>query len=269
MPNNGLFLGFPPHLIIDIVFESSANSAPSWFKPAVLAAAAQLGSLIYSPIRASCTVGWGTINGSGFGGVGGSNYSLVSMNYVDVRAALIARAKSANALQAVSTLPASPPGQSTMQVGPAQAIHLGGGISTPPYCWCGFGTGQNWSFSGTPGVGQIEFNEACLHELAEAVLGRFCFEDSFCSVPDLYCYQSNGVRNLGNGYTSGQPRYFSIDSGATNLRSFNTISPGDTGDWAGAGGPSPFDSSATTGQLVPLKSYDLTMIDVLGWSSLP
>jgi len=44
---------------------------------------------------------------------------------------------------------------------------------------------------------------------------------------DLFSWSSAGVRNL----TSKGSRYFSIDSGSTNIVGFNQIPPGDFGDW--------------------------------------
>ncbi len=44
---------------------------------------------------------------------------------------------------------------------------------------------------------------------------------------DLFAWLSRGVRNL----TSDGPRYFSIDSGNTNIVDFNQAPPGDLGDW--------------------------------------
>ena len=56
-----------------------------------------------------------------------------------------------------------------------------------------------------------------------------------CGVPpsanlrpqDLFSWSSPGVRNL----TSDGSRYFSIDSGSTNIVGFNQTPPGDFGDW--------------------------------------
>ena len=44
---------------------------------------------------------------------------------------------------------------------------------------------------------------------------------------DLFSWSSSGVRNL----TSNGSRYFSIDSGSTNIVGFNQTPPGDFGDW--------------------------------------
>jgi hypothetical protein len=56
-----------------------------------------------------------------------------------------------------------------------------------------------------------------------------------CAIPpptdlrpqDLFSWSSTGVRNL----TSNGSRYFSINSGSTNIVGFNQIPPGDFGDW--------------------------------------
>jgi hypothetical protein len=56
-----------------------------------------------------------------------------------------------------------------------------------------------------------------------------------CTIPppaslrpqDLFSWASPGVRNL----TSDGSRYFSIDSGSTNIVNFNQTPPGDFGDW--------------------------------------
>jgi len=64
-----------------------------------------------------------------------------------------------------------------------------------------------------------------------------------CTIPppatlrpqDLFSWSSSGARNL----TSDGSRYFSIDSGSTNIVSFNQRAPGDFGDWLSPGCPQP------------------------------
>ncbi len=64
-----------------------------------------------------------------------------------------------------------------------------------------------------------------------------------CGVPpsanlrpqDLFSWSSPGVRNR----TSTGSRYFSIDSGSTNIVGFNQTPPGDFGDWLSAPCPQP------------------------------
>ena len=101
-------------------------------------------------------------------------------------------------------------------------------------------------------------------------MGRFCnAAGGNFTIPDMYCFSASGTHNFGATNTS--PRYFSVDNGVTNLKGY-TISTGppsqpDPGDWVGGATPSPFDATATSGVTVNLQSYDLTMIDVLGYSS--
>jgi Alpha-galactosidase, CBM13 domain/FG-GAP-like repeat/Fibronectin type III domain len=52
---------------------------------------------------------------------------------------------------------------------------------------------------------------------------------------DLFSWSSHGARNL----TLNDSRYFSIDSGSTNIVNFNQISPGDFGDWLSEPCPQP------------------------------
>src|SRR4029077_10030343 len=64
-----------------------------------------------------------------------------------------------------------------------------------------------------------------------------------CGVPpaanlrpqDLFSWRSPGNRNL----TSNGSRYFSIDSGSTNIVDFNQTPPGDFGDWLSEACPQP------------------------------
>lgn len=257
------------HLTINLVQDSGVSGAPVGFWPAVLAAVADFQSRVFSSAVIELHVDWGKVNGQAIGGISSSDYSLVINTYAQVKAALIGNAKSVGALQAVSTLPASAPGGvTTMVLTGAQQNILGLANNTSNYAYIGFATGTNWSFSGTPGAGQVDFKGICLHEITEA-LGRLSFEGSIVgagnySVLDLYTYSANGARNL----TATGTRYFSIDSGATNQRSLGS---GDLGDWSGgglySGQASPFNGSALTGQLLPLLPCDTLLIDALGMSS--
>ncbi len=64
-----------------------------------------------------------------------------------------------------------------------------------------------------------------------------------CSIPrpvnlrpqDLFSWSSRGVRNL----TLDGSRYFSINSGSTNIVGFNQTPPGDFGDWLSEACPQP------------------------------
>ncbi len=92
---------------------------------------------------------------------------------------------------------------------------------------------------------------------------------------DLFSWSSPGVRNL----TTDGSRYFSIDSGSTNIVNFNQTPPGDFGDWLSPACPQPHpyvqnafacpdqfsDVSATSPEGINLDviGYDLVTIPYL------
>jgi hypothetical protein len=84
---------------------------------------------------------------------------------------------------------------------------------------------------------------------------------SLCDSPiDLFRYTGNGVFNLNP--TNGS--YFSIDSGATNLNTFNGTSGGDLSDWAGLT-PDAFNHSLSTNQIEGFSPADITLMDAIGY----
>lgn len=262
--------------VINLTFDSSTSGAPAGFFTAAQAAATQLGKLIYINKTVDVTIQWGPLVGApgnqqATGLVSHSQYKIDSIAYSTVKSALFTQAKSANALAAWNTLPSSAPSGASSGVfisWPMQNTMFGTS-HVAPYAYAGFASSQNWSYSGAPGAGQIDFNEACLHELTEC-LGRYSLPGTIfanvCGPLDLFCYSGNGVPVIS---TTGT-RYFSIDSGATNQRTFQNSSD-DYGDWSGgglySGSPSPFDGSVTSSQLVPLLPCDTLLIDTIGYSS--
>jgi hypothetical protein len=107
-------------------------------------------------------------------------------------------------------------------------------------------------------------------------MGRASFLDTRgqYSVIDLYRYAGPGIRKT----NTGDPAYFSIDNGDTNLDSFNDtrIAAGDLADWAPNAGPSgvfkyagadAFDNNSLPGQINGLSSTDLTLMGALGWDA--
>lgn len=277
----GLISGFTPsgpHLTINLIFDQSALAGPSAMRTAVQTCATQMQNIIYSPLTVNIDVGWGGMGGSPTTAdtIGvtnfASNYNTTPFNatYAQVKAALIANAKSANALAAVVTLPGSDPaGTGVYQLNPNQAYNYG--LVSQPGAqtqWMGFATTVAWNYTSNPGPTEYDFIAACLHELSET-LGRYsvyCTVSSIFSAIDLYRFSSNGVRGLSGGNT-----YFSINSGLTNLHSYqNSVcgAGGDAGDWAGSQSPiSPFDINPTQGSAEPMQSFDLILLDILGWSS--
>src|SRR4029453_15064285 len=96
-----------------------------------------------------------------------------------------------------------------------------------------------------------------------------------CSVPppvnlrpqDLFSWSSRGVRNL----SLEGSRYFSIDSGRTNIVGFNQTSPGGFGDWLSEACPQrhPFvqNAFACAGQFsdISATSPEGINLDVIGY----
>src|SRR6266496_2624805 len=84
---------------------------------------------------------------------------------------------------------------------------------------------------------------------------------------DLFSWSSRGVRNL----TLNGSRYFSIDSGSTNIVGFNQTSPGDFGDWLSEACPQrhPFvqNAFACAGQFsdISATSPEGINLDVIGY----
>src|SRR6267378_2294449 len=84
---------------------------------------------------------------------------------------------------------------------------------------------------------------------------------------DLFSWSSPGVRNL----TSSGPRYFSINSGSTNIVNFNQDPNGDFGDWLSPACPQPHpyvqNAFGCTGQSsdVAATSPEGVNLDVIGY----
>ena len=82
---------------------------------------------------------------------------------------------------------------------------------------------------------------------------------------DLFSWSSPGVRNL----TSNGSRYFSIDSGSTNIVGFNQTPPGDFGDWLSEACPQthPYVQNAfgCPGQFSDISAPEGINLDVIGY----
>lgn len=277
---SGLNVSAPAqHLTIVLDYDSSVNSAPAGFKPAMVACATTLSGLIVSPATIHFQVGWGEAMGATVTGAGLSFETILTsvsspsiVTYTNIRNGLIANAKSANALQAVSTLPVSDPapGATNRVVHLSHARQLGmisqGALDVSiPYAWIGFSSGLPWNYTQTAGPSEYDIVSVCLHEATET-MGRLIYAGATFaaySPYDYFRYASNGTRQFGG--TAASPAYFSINSGTTDLRDFTTDNSADPGDWVGVG-PSPFDGNASTGPR-PLTSYDTTVLQAIGYDS--
>jgi hypothetical protein len=209
--------------------------------------------------------------------------NVTSISYSTVRQALVSEAA-----PGFGTLPSSSPISGALEVASAQEKALGLiGPSSALDGWLGVasdseiqafgGTGWSYSATATPGADQYYLVGVLEHEFSE-VMGRTSFLDvrGQYSVIDLYRYSGAGVRRT----NTGDPAYFSIDNGNTNLDSFNDsrIAVGDLADWAPNAGPSgvfkyagadAFDNNSLPGQINGLSSTDLTVMSALGWNATP
>src|SRR5712691_8123489 len=186
-----------------------------------------------------------------------------------------------------NTLPSSSPISSQLVLGSAaeKALSLIGADNTLDG-WVGIASnatlqplGVSWSFSptATPASNQVYIVGTLEHEFAE-VMGRTSYLTARgdYGIMDLYRYSASGVRQTG----TGDPAYFSIDNGKTNLDNWNDTvrGGGDIGDWAsnvsGAtnfkfAGADAFLAFSPSGQIDGLTTTDRTLMAALGWSATP
>jgi Ca2+-binding RTX toxin-like protein len=254
-------------MLINLMYDNSVGSAPSGFETAVSAAAQALDSLITNPITVNIAVGYGEYDGAPLPvdvSEGGSAAGL-GLTYAQLEQYLQATASSAADTTSVANLPAvDPTGGSGFYISPAQEKAWGllpanagevdgyvGFSSTYPDF--NYNPNDRSSPSGTDFVGVVE------HELTHA-LGRISGSGIYTAL-DLFRYAAPGsLQSVG-----GQPAYFSIDGGKTDLDNFATTS--DYADWDGTNaGPDSFDAFAPFGVENTVTPADITEMDVLGFS---
>jgi hypothetical protein len=271
---------------INVTYDANTlTNAPSEFYTAVNYVVALFDATFTNSASINIEVGYGDFpyDGSALtSDLGESQQSNVaSASYSQVTQALVSDGASG-----ASTLPSSSPIKGTLELGSAQEKALGLiGSSSALDGWVGIAsdseleelTGDGWSFSATatPAADQYYLVGVIEHEFSE-VMGRTSYLDTRgeYGILDLYRYAGPGIRKT----STGDPAYFSIDSGDTNLDSFNdsSIAVGDLGDWAPNAGPSgvfqyagadAFDNNSLPGQINGLSSTDLTVMEALGWDA--
>lgn len=254
--------------VINIAWDSTVASAPAGFMSAVLAEVQHLESLFADPVTINIQVGYGAVAGSVLpgGAVGGSGASNVAVSYSSLVAALRADAKTTTDASVLASLPATSPVSGTVYVSTAEAKALGliaaGGTSIDGYA--AFSSSLTFTYNDTGGVaaGTYDFTAAVQHEFGE-ILGRTMLNgyNGNNMFYDLLHYSAPGVRD----FSGSTPGYFSPDGGVTNDGALNTVSGGDTGDWASSMGNDSFNAFASPGVVCSLSSFDLTLLDALGW----
>ena len=114
-------------MIIDVVYDSSVNSAPLAFTTAVNSAVNFLEDTFLDNVTITINVGFGTVQGKplDFGALGESVTWLSNFTYQQIKTALAADAKSADDANVVASLPANDPTNGGYWVTNAEAKAIG------------------------------------------------------------------------------------------------------------------------------------------------
>jgi hypothetical protein len=271
---------------LNITYDSSTlSTAPATFFTAVNYVANLYDTTFTNNVTVNIEVGYGDLpsDNSVVPPLGESNfYYDYGLSYPHVRQILL----NENA-PGSSTLPSTAPIGGNLTINTAEEKALGLiGVSTALDGSVSIASnatletlGDSWSFSpaATPASNQYYIVGTLEHEISE-VMGRVSELNlpNEYSVMDLYRYEAAGVRQTG----TGDPSYFSIDGGQTNLDSWNNaqIKSGDLGDWAPHAGPSgilkyagpdAYLNNSLPGQINGLSQTDLTLMAALGWNVAP
>ncbi len=256
---------------INISYDASANSAPSWFKSAVTFAVGQMNALIANPITLNLTFSWGQENNIPIrAGAAAQNQSYGGyVNYATLYGALSSHATSADDRTAVAALTATDPthgGQFYVPTAMMKTLGLLNATSTSPDGFVGLDSSLNWSpnANGNVGPGQYDPVVSIEHEISE-VMGRVGYLSSsqrpnVYGPIDLFRYTAPGQRDLTPGTGS-----FSID-GHTLQKTFNNpLLGGDAADWS-AGTTGDVFGNITAGIPSNFSPADLQLLDVLGYT---
>ena len=260
-------------LVFNVTYDSSVVSAPAAFQTAFQDAINLYQTTYTDPITINIDVGWGEVDGNPLnpGNLGQSRTNQPgNFTYSQVRNALISDAKSAADFQAISTLGVTDPtGGRAFRMSDAEAKALGlrAANATGIDGWVGFSNTASYTFdpNNRAVAGEYDFIGVAEHEITE-VMGRYGMTQNGCGTTlcdspiDLFRYTSRGNFDLNPENGS----YFSIDSGNTNINTFNGTGGGDLSDWLGLT-PDAFNHSLSLGQEEPFTAGDEILMDVIGY----
>jgi Fibronectin type III domain len=211
------------------------------------------------------------------GNVAHSNYVIYTRPWNTFINALIADATTSNDNLANASLPGSALSANIVSSS-ANGRAVSYSLNTPPAMFADGTVGNGGPYDGIVTLNSsspLQFSRPTIagnydaqrlteHEIDE-VMGLGCLNDLPDLEPhDLFSWSSPGVRNL----TSSGTRYFSIDSGSTNIVNFNQDPHGDFGDWLSTGCPPYVQVAfACTGQSsdVAPTSPEGISLDVIGY----
>jgi len=264
-------------LVINLSWDSSVSSAPAGFTSDMIAAARFLESQISTAVTVNLEVGYNEVAGSTLqsGALGESETNIDGVSYATLVAALKASASTdATDASVLASLPATSPigGTYWLTTAQAKALGLAAANGTGLDGAIGFGPSSEFTYgdtnsSGTVAGGTYDFLATALHEMTETMgrlllVGTSINSAAGYSALDLLHFSGTGTRD----FVQATPGYFSVNGGATNLGSFNTIAGGDAGDWATSVADNSFDAYASPGVLEPVTANDLTEMDAIGWN---
>ena len=278
-------------LVINPTFDSSILNDPNSaaIQSAINRAIAIYQSLFSDPItvfilfRYSNTEPDGHPFRSGFLSV--SDFVIYSIPWDTCINALRADAKTANDTTANASLPANAL-STNISVSGANGRAIG--QDTPPAMFANGSVGDGGPYDGIvslnssvpfqftrpPSASNYDAQRSIEHEMDEVLgLGSHLPGGGDLQPQDLFSWSAPGTRNL----TSSGSRYFSINSGNTNIVGFNQDPGGDFGDWLSASCPqaNPYvqNAFACVGQFfdVTATSPEGISLDVIGYDlvSLP
>jgi hypothetical protein len=275
-----------PGLIINATFDSSITTNPNAtaIEAMINQAIAKYEALysdqmtVFILFRYSTTDPAGNPLGSGT--LAESDYVIYTVPWNTFISDLKADAKTSNDATANKSLPAA---ALSTNIVPSSANGRSIGLNTPPAMFSNGSVGSGGPYDGivTLNSGQpFQFTRpvsgsnydalrSTEHEMDEVLgLGSYLGSGSSNLRPqDLFSWSSPGARNISSSGT----RYFSIDSGNTNIVGFNQNPNGDFGDWISSSCPqaNPYVQNAFS---CPGQSSDVTVtspeginLDVIGY----
>ncbi len=238
-------------LVINPTFDSSITSNPNSaaIQSAINQAIALHQSLFSDQVSVSILFRYSNRSPSGTllpsGALAQSNYVVYQIPWSTYINSLEADAKTANDAKANASLALTALSNNILA---ASANGRSIGLNTPTAMFANGTVG-----SGGPYDGIVTINSAAAfqftrpptgnhydalrsieHEMDEVLgLGSFIHQSTDLRPQDLFSWSSAGTRNL----TATGTRYFSINSGTTNIVGFNQKATGDFGDWLSAACP--------------------------------
>jgi hypothetical protein len=275
-----LILTFPARAItFNVTYDSSVTGLTNaaQVEAAFNTAAQTIQNLYTNSSSVNITVYWGNAWPYGSVGLGASETTAYgAFPYATLTNAMRTTRTTVGDSNSVASLPAADPAASAGAVwyiprAEIKALGLASSISTTANDTTtdgeiGFASNLTYTFDPTNRAvtGKFDLIGVAEHEITE-VMGRMTFGLGSTFVPyDLFRFTNNGTRSFNINSTNV---YFSVDSGVTALKFFNTNgNGGDIQDWASSALPDSYDAFCSAGEKLFLSAADLTSVDILGYA---